>query len=256
MKELNRFKQFLNEEIEMVKPGPGHKYYKLNKDVVLDVLTGATSATGARGVMLNPLFDKQITAKKGQYIIDFSGQYYYVDMDGKFATKVPRHEDSDNMKNLRGAIDPVDMAPKFRGGWDAYLKNFDKGYVGPNEGLEENDKVLDEILNEDLEGHKMSLELNAKKIAKEIGAMPPKLSKPSRVGSYYMIFPFESGTGALTAMGQRTMSGQQRDISMNKAKQAAEAFMEFVKQDGSPVDQGSLGIDDGVASFKVFLAPF
>lgn len=111
------------------------------------------------------------------------------------------------------------------------------------------------FLNEGLEDHKMSLMANAKKIADEFGAMEPKMSKPSKFGTYYMIFPYDPGSGALTALGQRTMSGQQRDISMGKAKQAAEKFIEFVSLDGSPVDQGSLGIDDGVASFKVFLAP-
>ncbi len=29
----------------------------------------------------------------------------------------------------------------------------------------------------------------------------------------------------------------------------------ILSEDGSPVDQGALGIDDGIASFKVFLAP-
>lgn len=114
------------------------------------------------------------------------------------------------------------------------------------------------IIQENLEDHKIGLELNARKIAKEVGAMPPKLSKPSRVGTYYMIFPYDPGSpgAALSVGGQRTMSGQQREISMNKAKRAAERFIEFLKQDGSPVDQGALGIDDGIASFKVFLVPF
>ena len=113
------------------------------------------------------------------------------------------------------------------------------------------------FLSEDLEGHKMSLMVNAKKIADKFGAMEPKMSKPSKFGAYYMIFPYFTGSpgAALTAFGQRTMSGQQRDISMNKAKQAAEEFMKFVSLDGSPVDQGALGIDDGIGSFKVFLAP-
>ena len=113
------------------------------------------------------------------------------------------------------------------------------------------------VVSENLENHKIGLTVNAQKIADRVGAMPPKLSKPDKFGTRYMIFPFDPGSpgAALTALGQRTMSGQRRDISMNKAKQAAEAFIEFVKQDGSPVDQGALGIDDGVASFKVFLAP-
>jgi hypothetical protein len=114
------------------------------------------------------------------------------------------------------------------------------------------------LVQENLEDHKISLTVNAQKIADRIDAMPPKLSEPSKFGTYYMIFPFDSGApgAALTAMGQKTMSGQQRDISMNRAKQAAERFIEFVKQDGSPVDQGSLGIDEDGRSFKVFLAPF
>ena len=113
------------------------------------------------------------------------------------------------------------------------------------------------IIQENLEDHKIGLELNARKIAKEVGAMPPKLSKPSRVGTYYMIFPYDPGSSgaALSFGGTKTLSGQQREISMNKAKRAADRFMEFVKQDGSPVDQGALGIDDGIASYKVFLAP-
>jgi hypothetical protein len=113
------------------------------------------------------------------------------------------------------------------------------------------------IIQENLEDHKMGLTINAERIADQFGAMPPKLGKPDKFGTRYMIFPFFTGSpgAALTAMGQRTMSGQQRDISMNKAKQAAEAFMEFVKQDGSPVDQGALGIDETGSSFKVFLAP-
>ena len=113
------------------------------------------------------------------------------------------------------------------------------------------------MVSENLEDFKMSLLAMAGKAADEMGAMPPKLGKPDKFGTRYMVFPFFTGSpgAALTALGQRTMSGQQRDISMNKAKQAAEAFIEFVKQDGSPVDQGALGIDETGGSFKVFLAP-
>lgn len=114
-------KEDLNEEIEMVEPQRGHAFYKLNKDVDLELQTGSTSVTNAPGVLLHPVFGKTIIARKGQYIINFHGQLFYVDMGEKFATKVPKHEDSDNMENLRGALVPVDMAPKFKGGWDAYL---------------------------------------------------------------------------------------------------------------------------------------
>ena len=90
------------------------------------------------------------------------------------------------------------------------------------------------IIGESLEDHQMSLKVNAQKIADKFGAMPPKLSKPSKFGTQYMIFPYDPGSGgALSVGGVKTMSGQQREISMNKAKQAADAFVEFVKQDGS-----------------------
>ena len=113
------------------------------------------------------------------------------------------------------------------------------------------------VVQENLEGHTMGLELNARKIAREMGAMEPGLGKPDKFGTRYMIFPFFTGSpgAALTALGQRTMSGQQRDISMEKAKNAANRFIEYVKVDGSPVDQGALGIDETGSSFKVFLAP-
>ena len=113
------------------------------------------------------------------------------------------------------------------------------------------------IVSENLEDFKMSLQLMAQKAAEEMGAMEPRLGEPDKFGTRYMIFPFFTGSpgAALTALGQRTMSGQQRDISMEKAKNAANRFIEYVKVDGSPVDQGALGIDETGSSFKVFLAP-
>ena len=113
------------------------------------------------------------------------------------------------------------------------------------------------VVQENLEGHVMGLELNARKIAKEMGAMPPRLSKPRKFGDYTMFFPFDPGPSgaALTALGQRTMSGQMRDASMEKARNAANKFVEFVMQDGSPVDKGALGVDEGRTSYMVFLAP-
>tara|TARA_B100000900_G_C20582678_1_gene718212 strand:- start:1123 stop:1494 length:372 start_codon:yes stop_codon:yes gene_type:complete len=113
------------------------------------------------------------------------------------------------------------------------------------------------LVQENLEDFKMSLLAMAGKAADEMGAMPPKLGKPGKFGSRYMIFPFDPGSpgAALTAMGQRTMSGQRRDISMEKAKNAANRFISYVAVDGSPVDQGALGIDETGSSFKVFLAP-
>ena len=113
------------------------------------------------------------------------------------------------------------------------------------------------LIEENLEDHKMALLAMAGKAADEMGAMPPKLGKPDKFGTRYMVFPFFTGSpgAALTALGQRTMSGQQRDISMEKAKNAANRFISYVAVDGSPVDQGALGIDETGSSFKVFLAP-
>ena len=42
---------------------------------------------------------------------------------------------------------------------------------------------------------------------------------------------------------------------MNKAKKAAYEFYAFVLQDGSPVDQGAAGVDEGRTSYMVFLPP-
>jgi uncharacterized protein YegL len=42
---------------------------------------------------------------------------------------------------------------------------------------------------------------------------------------------------------------------MNKAKQAAYKFYSFVLQDGSPVDEGGAGVDEGNTSYMVFLPP-
>ena len=112
------------------------------------------------------------------------------------------------------------------------------------------------MVSENLEDFKMSLQVMAQKAADEMGAMPPKLGKPDKFGTRYMIFPFDPGSGgALSVGGVRTMSGQQRDISMEKAKNAANRFISYVAVDGSPVDQGALGIDETGSSFKVFLAP-
>ena len=100
------------------------------------------------------------------------------------------------------------------------------------------------LVQENLEDHKMALQAMAARAADEMGAMPPKLGKPGKFGSRYMIFPFDPGSGgALSVGGVRTMSGQQRDISMEKAKNAANRFISYLKVDGSPVDQGALGID-------------
>ena len=119
------------------------------------------------------------------------------------------------------------------------------------------DKWRKFLVQENLEDHKMALQAMAAKAADEMGAMPPKLGKPDKFGTRYMIFPFDPGSpgAALTALGQRTMSGQRRDVSMEKAKNAANRFISYVAVDGSPVDQGALGIDETGSSFKVFLAP-
>ena len=113
------------------------------------------------------------------------------------------------------------------------------------------------VIEENLKDYEMSFKVNAQKIANEFGVDGKPRVKPGKFGSYTVFFPFDPGPSgaALTAFGQRTMSGQMRDASMEKARNAANKFVEFVMQDGSPVDQGALGVDEGRMSYMVFLAP-
>jgi hypothetical protein len=112
------------------------------------------------------------------------------------------------------------------------------------------------VIEENLKDHEMSFKVNAQKIADEFGAMSPKV-KPGKFGDYTVYFPFDPGPGgaALSVGGTQTLSGQQREASMNKAKQAAYKFYSFVLQDGSPVDEGGAGVDEGNTSYMVFLPP-
>ena len=59
----------------------------------------------------------------------------------------------------------------------------------------------------------------------------------------------------LSVGGTKTLSGQQREASMNKAKQAAYKFYSFILASGSPVDEGGAGVDEGNTSYMVFLPP-
>lgn len=113
------------------------------------------------------------------------------------------------------------------------------------------------VIEENLKDHIMSLTANAYKIANEFGVDGEPIIKPGKFGDYTVFFPFDPGPSgaALTALGQRTMAGQRRDASMNRAKRAADKFYEFATQDGSPVDQGASGVDEGRTSYMVFLAP-
>ena len=112
------------------------------------------------------------------------------------------------------------------------------------------------VIEEDLKDHEMSFKVNAQKIADEFGAMSPKV-KPGKFGDYTVYFPFDPGPGGATLSvgGTQTLSGQQREESMNKAKKAAYKFYTFVLQDGSPVDEGGAGVDEGRTSYMVFLPP-
>ena len=112
------------------------------------------------------------------------------------------------------------------------------------------------VIEENLKDHEMSFKVNAQKIADEFGAMSPKV-KPGKFGDYTVFFPFDPGpSGAtLSVGGTQTLSGQQREASMEKARNAANKFVEFVMQSGSPVDQGGAGVDKGRTSYMVFLPP-
>lgn len=113
------------------------------------------------------------------------------------------------------------------------------------------------VVEENLKNHITSLTANAYKIANKFGVDGEPIVKPGRFGDYTVFFPFNPGpSGATLSVGDtKTLSGQQREASMNRAKQAADEFLEFVKQDGSPVDVGAAGVDEGRTSYMVFLAP-
>lgn len=132
------------------------------------------------------------------------------------------------------------------------------------DSLAENDDVLDEIMNElegqvqteSLEGHLLNFQIQAQKIAKQMGAERPKLV-PGKFDSFTMVFPYKQAPGGVMASvgGVETMSAQEEAASSNKANSAAKAFVEFLMTDGSPVDQGALGVDYAPGRFMVFLAP-
>ena len=113
------------------------------------------------------------------------------------------------------------------------------------------------VIEENLKDHIMSLTANAYKIASEFGVDGKPIVKPGKFGDYTVFFPFDPGPGGATLSvgGTQTLSGQQREASMNKAKQAADKFLDFVMQSGSPVDQGGAGVDEGRTSYMVFLPP-
>ena len=113
------------------------------------------------------------------------------------------------------------------------------------------------VIEENLKDHIMSLTANAYKIANKFGVDGEPIVKPGRFGDYTVFFPFDPGpSGAtLSVGGTQTLSGQQREASMNRAKQAADEFYAFVMQSGSPVDQDAAGVDEGRTSYMVFLPP-
>ena len=113
------------------------------------------------------------------------------------------------------------------------------------------------VIEENLKDHIVSLTANAYKIANKFGVDGEPIVKPGRFGDYTVFFPFDPGPGGATLSvgGTKTLSGQQREASMNRAKQAADEFFEFVMQSGSPVDEGGAGVDEGRTSYMVFLPP-
>ena len=113
------------------------------------------------------------------------------------------------------------------------------------------------VIEENLKDHIISLTANAYKIANKFGVDGKPIVKPGKFGDYTVFFPFDPGPGGATLSvgGTKTLSGQQREASMNRAKQAADEFFEFVMQSGSPVDEGGAGVDEGRTSYMVFLPP-
>ncbi|MCP4883321.1 MAG: hypothetical protein GY908_05985, partial [Flavobacteriales bacterium] len=113
------------------------------------------------------------------------------------------------------------------------------------DSLAENDDILDEMIGElegevqteSLEGHLLNFQIQAQKIAKETGAKKPKLV-PGKFDSYTMVFPYDQAPGgAMSSVGGvETMSAQEEAAAENRASNAAKAFVEFLRAEGSPVD--------------------
>ena len=113
-----------------------------------------------------------------------------------------------------------------------------------------------EVQTESLEGHLLNFQIQAQKIAKQVGTKRPKLV-PGKFDSYTMVFPYDQAPGGAMASvgGVETMSAQEEAAAENRANAAALRFIEFLRADGSPVDQGALGVDYTPGRFMVFLAP-
>lgn len=118
------------------------------------------------------------------------------------------------------------------------------------------EEIEGEVQTESLEGHLLNFQIQAQKIAKQVGAERPKLV-PGKFDSYTVVFPYKQAPGGAMASvgGVETMSAQEEAASSNKANAAALKFIEFLRADGSPVDQGALGVDYAPGKFMVFLAP-
>lgn len=94
---------------KLVKPGRGHNYYMLKKDVPVKYIVSQSNPTGATGVLLH---NKKgyIDGKKGAYIIDYFGGHYYVDMKNQFASYIYGLKDQD--RELRNSLVDAAMAPE------------------------------------------------------------------------------------------------------------------------------------------------
>lgn len=131
MKHTENFKGFVNER--MVKPGRGHNYYVLNKDVPVKYIASQSNPTGAKGVLLH---NKKgyIDGKEGAYIIDYFGGHYYVDIENQFASYIYKIKDQD--RGFSDSLTKVDEAPE-HADWRDFMREIPfenmkhlKGYEG------------------------------------------------------------------------------------------------------------------------------
>ena len=105
----------------MVTPKRGHSYYQLTNDTPIKYVSGHSGlGLEVPGVLLHPDYDT-IKGKKGAYIIDYFGRYFYVDIKNKFASDIVNPKSSEQTRALMRNVKPVQMAPE-HSDWKKYMK--------------------------------------------------------------------------------------------------------------------------------------
>jgi len=105
----------------MVSPSRGHNYYELTKDTPIKYISGHSGlGLEVPGVLLHNEYST-FKGKKGAYIIDYFGAYFYVDLKNKFASKIANPRSSEQTKGLMKNVKVIDKAPQ-HSDWKKFMK--------------------------------------------------------------------------------------------------------------------------------------